>query len=99
MSYVNIIDALLDTSKMNLFYLGRPYVLADRFNPFYALNGEMMLLLMNWLDSHLVAPTFCLKQIRLMTDAGRYSPLKECRLGLPLHALLPDRTIQGMTEP
>ena len=59
----------------------------------------MTLLLMNWLDSHLVLPTFCLRGIRLMTVAGRYSPLKGGRLGLSLPALLPDRTIQGMTEP
>ena len=45
-------------------------------------------------------PHFLFKRgVRLMTATGRYSPLKGCRLGLTLPGLLPDRTIQGMTDP
>ena len=51
--------ALLDMSKVNLFFYGSPHVLADRFSGSNALTGETTLILMNWLDSMLVDPSVC----------------------------------------
>ena len=51
--------ALLDMSKVNLIYFGSPHLLADRFSGTNALTGETTLILMNWLDSHVIDPSVC----------------------------------------